>query len=188
MRLLLASLIVSFLAVGAIAGGGSGGGGGVDILPEWLVAWAEDNDEDVCAIMAYIGGRGGYSGIQVPIAGHGIDVTVTFGPLVPPGQGQGPLQAVLVTGSIDGNAINQAGWAVAGPDGKLRIKNPDLGSGGFRMCDPSEFGFGYCYHGHWRLDPAEFGDGNEFDDVCGAVDSFGGGIIGNPHGRRITTH
>jgi hypothetical protein len=166
--------------------GGGGEGDGVDVLPAWLVRWAEDNGHDLEEILAYLGGEDGYSGLTINVRGEGIDVDITLGPSAPTGEG-GELAGVLVTGTIDGNAINESGWAVPTGDGRLAICNPDLEPGGFRMCNDWEDGWRWCYHGYWRIDPAEFGDGNPFDDVCGGVDSYNGGMPGNPVGRRVTT-
>lgn len=165
-RTLTALTIASSTSALAWDCGGGGDANGVDILPGWLVRWLDERDIDPCEIIAQISEEGGYQGITITITGPGVDLKATIGPDGPTGNGEASLPTVLVTGTIDGWAINSSGWLIPQADGRFRPANGDMTG----FCMPvREFDDGWDFVGRWKLDPTTLGDGDPHDDVNGGV-------------------
>jgi hypothetical protein len=183
MRFTLVALVagVLLLTVAPVSlGGGGGNGDGSDILPAWLQSYVREKGLDVCEIVAEIS-AGGWNGAQVRVQGPTTDVTVTFLPAIPTGPGESAQTPVAVTGTMKGQTVVAAGWALPGPDGKLRIADANDLSENLILC----VGEHYCFFTYWRLDPGEFGDGDADDDFCGYSSDNSGGA---PRGREVNYH
>jgi len=126
-------------------------------------------------------GGAGIGGTIVHLSGTGIDLTATFTPDAPVDDNGTVLPAWTITGTVDGRPILTSGWAVTTEGGRLRLADADFDHP--VICDGD-----WCVSLFLTLDPLEFGDGNENDDVAGGISTSEGGLLGRPHKRRIVTH